>query len=304
VRAREGERSGLIWLVLFGGLFALLFLGLAVTVDFGSPRIPPGAIAYVEEAPPGTGEISMAEFDQAMLQSAAIGGQKRPPEPGDEGYEQARSEALSGLITAVWLRGQAEEMGIVASDGEVSEKLAKSGEARSLRAERFTRKTMYERVRGEMLVRRIEEALEQEAEKPTAAEVRAYYEEEPLGEEESAEQKPFAEAKAEVRTALQGIRNQEVFSEFDAAFPEAWQPRTHCADGFVVEQCANFPAFAHAAPPACYEANPKEPAEACPAPVPQRSAAQPGTVTPFKAGGEAFVQRPFPEVVEGEGSPE
>jgi hypothetical protein len=285
-------------LIIFGVLFALLFVGVALAVGVGSAssNVPHGDVAIVEGAPPGTGTISKAELDQAMLQAVGFGEQKRPPQPGEEGYEQAKSEALNGLITAIWLRGQGEAMGIVVSDREVAAELKKSGEAKTLREANFTRKTMYERVRGEMLVRKIEEALQKEAEKASTAEVRAYLEEEPLTEEEPPQKKTFAEAK----TALQGIKNQEVFTRFDLAFPATWQPRTHCAHGFLVEDCADYPAFAHSAPPACYEADPKEPAEACPAPVLQSSTAQPGTVTPFKPKGESLVQRPYPEVIEGE----
>lgn len=285
-------------LIIFGVLFALLFVGVALAVGVGSASssVPSGDVAIVEGAPPGTGTISKAELNQKMLQEAGFGGGKRPPRPGEEGYEQAKSEALGGLITAVWLRGEAEAMGIVVSDKEVATELEKSGEAKTLREAHFTRETMYERVRGEMLVRKIEEALEKEAEKASAAEVRAYLEEEPLTEEEPPQKKTFAEAK----TALQQIKNQEVFTRFDLAFPATWHPRTHCADGFVVEDCVEYPAFAHSTLTACYEADPKEPAEACPAPVPQSSTAQPGTVTPFKPKGESLVQRPYPEVIEGE----
>jgi hypothetical protein len=289
-------------LIVFGVLFALLFVGVALVVGVGSASssVPPGDVAIVEGAPPGVGTISKAELDQAMLQAVGFGEQKRPPKPGEEGYEQAKSEALDGLITAIWLRGQGEAMGIVISDMEVAAELKKSGEAKTLREAHYTRKTMYERVRGEMLVRKIEEALEKEAEKASAAEIRAYLEEEPFTEEEPPRRKSFAEAKA----GLQQIKNQEVFTRFDLAFPPTWQPRTHCAHGFLVEDCDEYPAFAHSAPPACYEADPKEPAEACPAPVLQSSTAQPGTVTPFKPRGESRVQRPYPEAIEGEVSGE
>jgi hypothetical protein len=285
-------------LIIFGVLFALLFVGVALAVGVGSASssVPPGDVAIIEGAPPGVGAISKAELDQAMLQAVGFSGEKEPPKPGEEGYEQAKSEALGGLITAIWLRGEGEAMGIVVSDREVAAELKKSGEAKNLREANFTRKTMYERVRGEMLVRKIEEALEKEAEKASAAEVRAYLEEEPLTEEEPPRKKTFAEAK----TALQQIKNQEVFTRFDLAFPATWHPRTHCADGFVVENCDGYPAFSHSALTACYEADPKEPAEACPAPVPQSATAQPGTVTPFKPKGESLVQRPYPEVIEGE----
>jgi hypothetical protein len=289
-------------LILFGVLFAVLFVGVALAVGVGSSsqKLPSGAAVIGEGASPGAGTITLAELNQAMLQAVGFSEQTRPPKPGEEGYELAKSEALNGLITVVWLRGKGEEMGIVVSDEEVAAELAKSGEAKNLRKAHFTRKTMYERVRGEMLVRKIEEALEKEAEKASAAETKAYLEEEPLTEEEPPRKKTFAEA----RSALQQIKNQEVFSAFDLAFPEMWQPRTHCAEGFVVSNCSEYPTFAHAEPAACYEADPKEPAEACPAPVPQSAKAQPGTITPFKPKGESLVQRPYPEVIEGEATGE
>lgn len=289
-------------LIIFGVLFALLFAGVALVVGVGSTSssVPSGDVAIVEDAPRGTGTISKAELDQAMLQAVGFGEQKRPPKPGEEGYEQAKSEALVGLITAIWLRGEGEAMGIVVSDKEVARELKKSGEAKSLREAHYTRKTMYERVRGEILVQKIEEALAKEAEKASTAEVRAYLEEEPLTEEEPPQKKSFAEAKV----GLQQIKNQEVFTRFDLALPATWQPRTHCAHGFLVEDCDEYHAFAHAGPPACYEADPKEPAEACPAPVLQTSTARPGTITRFKPRGESLVQRPYPVVIEGEASGE
>jgi hypothetical protein len=300
--AGSGERWSRWSLLIFGGLFAVLFLGLAIEVGVGSPHLPSGALVVVEGAAPGTGTISRAELEQAMLQSAFIAGQKQPPRPSEKGYEQAKSEALDGLIIAIWLRGEAEEMGIVVSGREVAAQLQKTGEAQTRREEGFTRKTTYERVRGEMLVQRIEEALADSAKKPSPAEVKIYYEEELSGGEETAAKKPFSEARAEAEAELEQVRKQEVFSEFDATFPEAWQPRTHCAAGFVVDKCEEFRPFTRLASSGCGEEGPKTSAEGCPAPVPQRLAALPGSVTPFKAGGEAFVQRPYPEVVEGETS--
>lgn len=256
-------------LILFGVLFVLLFAGVALAVGVGSssPSVPPGDVAIVEDAPRGTGTISKAELDQAMLQAVGFSGQKRPPKPGEEGYEQVKSEALSGLISAVWLRGQAEAMGIVVSDEEVAAELEQSGEAKNLRKAHFTRKTMYERVRGQMLVTAIEEELAEAATKAAGS---------GIGPKRLEEEK------------------QEAFHEFDLEFRETWQARTYCADGFVSEQCANYPAFAHPASP-CYEADPKTPVEGCPAPVRGTLPALPGSVTTQDPEGERLVQRPIPE---------
>jgi parvulin-like peptidyl-prolyl isomerase len=95
---------------------------------------------------------------------------------------------------------------------------------------------------------------------------------------------------------------QEDFDAFVADFEVKWRSRTFCAEGFVVEQCANSTLSGHpdTAPSACYEADPKggRP-EACLAPVFQLVPAVPGTVTPIEPKGKQLAQRPHPA---GEGT--
>lgn len=283
-------------LILFGVLFAGLFAGVALAVGVGSssPSVPPGDVAIIEDAPPGLGTISKAEFDQEMLQYATLGGMKKVPKPGEEGYEQMRDEAMSNLIIEVWLEGQAEELGVEVTDKQIAEKLRESGEASLFREAHYTPKTLRQRARVQLDQEGIMEKLGEQATKATSEEIRGYYEENPEG-------KSFAEAKAEVTAAVEQVKQQEVFTAVDHRFPAEWQPRTHCAEGFVVEQCSGYPAFAHStAAGACYEANPKQPAKGCPALVTQRSPALPGTVRPWRPEGESLAQRPYPEVIEGE----
>jgi hypothetical protein len=285
-----------IALIIFGVLFALLFVGVALAVGIGSssPSVPPGDVAIIEDAPPGLGTISKAEFDQEMLQYATLSGVKKVPKPGEEGYEQMRNEAMTGLIVDVWLEGQAEELGVKVTDKQIAEKLRESGEASLFRGAHFTSKTLRERTRVELDQEGIMEKLGEQATKATSEEIRGYYEENPEG-------RSFAEVKAEATAAVEQVKQQEVFTEVDHHFPAEWQPRTHCAEGFVVEQCSGYPAFAHpTAAAACYEASPKQPAEGCPALVTQRSPALPGTIRPWRPEGERLVQRPYPEVLEGE----
>lgn len=287
-------------LIIFGVLFALLFVGVALAVGVGSsyPSVPPGDVAIIEDAPPGTGTISKAEFDQAMLQYATLSGLKKVPRPGEEGYEQMRDEAMSTLITNVWLEGQAEELGVEVTDKQVAEKLRESGEANLFRGSHYTSKTLMRRTRVEVAQEGIMEKLGEQATKATNEEIRGYYEENPEG-------RSFAEAKAEATAAVEQVKEQEVFTDVDHHFSAEWQPRTHCAEGFVVEQCSGYPAFAHpTSVAACYEASPKHPAAGCPALVTQRIPALPGTVRPWKPQGEGFAQRPYPEVVEGEAGSE
>ncbi len=81
----------------------------------------------------------------------------------------------------------------------------------------------------------------------------------------------------------------------------------------MTERCANYKSNGRSktAPEGCYEANPKAPPEACPAPVFQLVPALPGSVTPLEPKGKPLAQRPRPaeeekaEEAEGlEGLPE
>lgn len=113
----------------------------------------------------------------------------------------------------------------------------------------------------------------------------------------AAKTKSLKEAEAEITSTLTQEKQQEAFSEFVAEYEGKWRARTYCASGFEVKKCANVKESSHptTAPPACYEANPKTPANECPAPVTQTKPALPGTVTVLKPKGEQLVQRPQPE---------
>ncbi|MGN6815517.1 MAG: hypothetical protein ACTHK3_05465 [Solirubrobacterales bacterium] len=271
-------------------LFTLLFVGVALAVGVGpsSLSLPPGEVVIVEGAPPGADTISKAELDQEMLQYATLSGLKKVPRPGDEGYEQVRDEAMNNLILNVWVEIQAEELGVKITDTQIAKGLRESGETSLFREAHFTPKTLRERMKGELVSQKIGEKLDEQLAKPSGDEIRGYYEENPEG-------KSFAEAKAEATAAVEQVKQQEAFAEAGSQFRGEWQPRTHCAEGFVVERCSGYPAFAPpASAAACYEADPKQPAEGCPAPVPARIPALPGSVRPWKPQGDPLVQRPVP----------
>jgi hypothetical protein len=105
------------------------------------------------------------------------------------------------------------------------------------------------------------------------------------------------EVKAQIEATLRQQAQQEYLSEFVADYESKWRSRTTCADSFLIEKCANYKGDGRPAnaPAACYEANPKTPAEECPAPVTPISPALPGSVTVVKPKGEPFPQRPRPE---------
>jgi parvulin-like peptidyl-prolyl isomerase len=114
--------------------------------------------------------------------------------------------------------------------------------------------------------------------------------------------KTLGEVSTEIKTQLTQQLSQEVFSEFVAEYQSKWSSRTFCAKGYEIERCANYPSAKRVEKEreqykSCYEANPKEPAKECPAPVAQTKPALPGSVTVLKPQGEQLPQRPRPEGV-------
>lgn len=117
--------------------------------------------------------------------------------------------------------------------------------------------------------------------------------------------KSFEESEEQIKGELEPQLSQRAFTAFIADYNSRWQARTFCASGFTIERCANFRGSGHPseAAPECYEANPKEPPEACPAPVRQAIPALPGTVSLLQPEGQKLAQRPYPEGLKpGEGS--
>ena len=117
--------------------------------------------------------------------------------------------------------------------------------------------------------------------------------------------KSLDEVKSEISTQLAEQAKQQTFAAFVRGYGSRWTSRTFCASGFTIERCANFKGDGRPpeAPPACYEANPKTPAEACPAPIQQVKPAQPGTVSPLNPEGQKLAQRPRPAEAKS-GAPE
>ena len=115
---------------------------------------------------------------------------------------------------------------------------------------------------------------------------------------------PFSEVKSAISSTLTQEEEQKYFTEWvTTSFQPKWSSRSHCASGYVIEQCANFKGTGHPAAAAanCYEANPTVPITECPAPVIQNTPALPGTVSLAKPEGERKVQRPHPEPAPKEG---
>lgn len=185
-RQEERKSAGLQRLTLLGfaGLLVLLFLIFAVSQGLGNPSVSSGDVAVVEDAPDGLGTVSEEDLKQAIEQAAGQAGQKVPKE-GTPQYEELEKTAFGEVLDRIWIQGEAADMGISVTEGEVSDELEKlkkqafKTEAqyqKFLKEANFTQADVDERIEIQMLSERIQKEASEEAATPSDAEVEEYYE--------------------------------------------------------------------------------------------------------------------------------
>jgi len=124
-----------------------------------------------------------------------------------EGDRRGR-RAIDWLVEAIWLRGEATEMGIVVTRRQVKSLLGTVFESAAefrgfLRESRMTRRDVYERVELQLLAARIQERV--------------------------------------VAGTGGGAEEQAAFQRFVDEFNEKWRSRTVCAPEQVTSRCSNGP---------------------------------------------------------------
>lgn len=311
-------------LYVFGAVFAVLFLVVAIAEGIGQPSVPSGDVALVQDVPGEAGKISEADFEHALQLAAAQAHVKKVPQPGEAKYEELKTTALNSLFDVAWIEGLAAEMGKSATPQQVAAELKKlkaqnfkteAAYKKFLKESHFTPEDVNQRVKLQILSTEIQKEITEGAPKPSEGEAKDYYEEAkatqfttpavkamkktkttPAVKAKPAHVESFSEVKSQIESTLTQQAQQEAFAKFIANYQSTWRNRTFCASGYTVERCSNFKGSGHPAmaPPACYEAHPKAPAEACPAPVFQLVPALPGSVSVVERRGRPMPQRPQP----------
>lgn len=173
-----------LWLILFGALLVLLFLGFAVAQGIGQPSVPDGDAALVEDTPSGEAAITEAEAKRAIAQQIKQAELKKAPEPGSARYEELKTAAMNELLDIIWIEGEAEELNISVTDKQVEEKLDEAKEQNFptkaafdefLETSGFTQKEVERRVRLQELGTRIQE-MASIAPQPSNEEIEDFYE--------------------------------------------------------------------------------------------------------------------------------
>lgn len=171
-------------LILFGALLVLLFAGFAIAQGIGSPSVPSGDVALVEDVPDEIGHVSQEEFDRAMAQQVAQAKLNKTPEPDSDKFKELKEAALGELLDQIWIQGQAEELDISVTDKQVEDELAtikkqsfgtEKAYKKFLEESKFTQEDVDNRVLLQLLSQQIQQKVNGEAPKPSSEEIQAYY---------------------------------------------------------------------------------------------------------------------------------
>lgn len=184
-KAAAGKAAGRkrLALISFAVLFVGLFVGFAVAEGIGPPSVPSGAVAIVEGVPSELGTITEEELEASLSQQAAQSGGKAP-KPGSKKYEELKSAAMTELIEQLWLRGEAEELGVSVTPKQVSTELAKikrenfgapGSYKEFLKSSNFTPEDVEKRVEVQVLSQQVQEVVSNRAGAPSNSEIEAYY---------------------------------------------------------------------------------------------------------------------------------
>ena len=209
-----------LWLILFGIVFVLLFVGFAVGQGFGSSSVPAGDIALVEDAPSNVEDVSGAKFDRVLLQQESQAKLKKKLKPGTAKYEETKDAAVEEMINGVWLQGEAEELGVVVTDKQVTAELEKIKKENFPTADayhkfldeaNFAPQDVNERIRLQLLGTAVQEKVKEEAPEPSPEAVETFYQEEKntrFKQEESRDIRFVSnEDKGEAEAALKELEN-------------------------------------------------------------------------------------------------
>ncbi len=186
--AKAGGAAGRqrLALIVFGAVFVLLFVGFAVAEGIGQPSVPSGDVAVVKSVPAEIGQISEAEYKVALAQQVAGGEQKKVPKPGSKEAKEMKEAVMLQLVQSVWIQGAAEELGISVTAKQIETELEQIKKSNwptpaaykeFLETSKLTQEEVNEKVKVQLLVKKIQEFVAASAPPPSNAEIAASYEE-------------------------------------------------------------------------------------------------------------------------------
>jgi SurA-like protein len=210
-----GRGFGLVLVATLALATSVTSAGVAAATEPPLPTpeaLPADVVVFVAHVPSSLGRLTKAEFQRALVQAAAEVGRSSAPGPHAKDYPRIANRALAERLDAIWIQGQAMEMGIGVRPPEISRELA------HLKKEAFKNEAQYRRFLREAHF--------------TDADVRERVEIQILSEK----------IQLRVIFGLSEAEAQRVFRRFVKQYATRWQGRTVCAPGYVTVRCSNGPA--------------------------------------------------------------
>ncbi len=163
----------------------LTVVGYAAGRGLGDPSIPSGDVALIQDVP--NEDVTQDDYDTSLVQAAASQGLKSVPAEGSPQFKQVQTAAIGNLIIGRWIEGEADERGIVVSDSQVDDQLAKFRQQNGLKTEKqfeqalkqakFTPDQAKEQIRLQLLSDQVQKAILPTNDVPDVSddEVKTYY---------------------------------------------------------------------------------------------------------------------------------
>ena len=242
-----------------GLALAAAVVGFAVFRGFGSPDIPSGAVALVEDAPNPT--ITVEEVATTAISNARIESVGALPAIDSPEFERLQDDAVNELILSRWVAGEAEELGIAVTDAEIDEGVQRFVEENfnePAQFERFKQQSQLsdEEIADFMRVLLISRGVNRtfapgipntpEGYQVSDSLIEAFYEQNKFNYEialgDPTEEREFAtvdQVRELILTALRPGLTRSFVNAARTDFNDKWRARTICAPGFEVERCRN-----------------------------------------------------------------
>ena len=162
-----------------GVLLVVAIVIAALTGGITHANVPSDAVATVDGD-----DISKADFDRALEQTAKQQGVTQVPSPGDPQYEQLRDQAMGTLLDTAWIQGEAEDQGVTVSDRQIQTQLQQTKQQnfkteaeyqKFLEQSGYTQADVDLRVKLQLLSQEIQKKLTANADQVSDAEVEDFY---------------------------------------------------------------------------------------------------------------------------------
>ncbi|MGD9737439.1 MAG: peptidyl-prolyl cis-trans isomerase [Solirubrobacterales bacterium] len=175
---------------MFAAVFVALFVIFAVAQGIGAPSVPSGDAAIVKSVPSDSNSVGEAEVKRATAQQIAAStgeGKSKAPKPGSKKFEELREAAFGELLDQIWIKGQAEELGISVTPKQIATELktikktnfpTEKAYEEFLQKAHFTQDDVDARVELQILSNEIQQRVQAQSQPASAEEIKDYFEKE------------------------------------------------------------------------------------------------------------------------------